>query len=173
MIEEMDANQAAEYLGLKTRQFRSYLAENLITYDMKVVNGKRKAMFTQDVLDEFKRNRAAGVRRTKAAEVIPPGEILSAPVERAVARIQPALPGIDDKDERKQADLLAVAFSKNVAIKDKRTLSVGEASRLFGVPEAMIRDAHRDGALRGRKIGRGLRFLPSDLDTFITGLFGG
>jgi excisionase family DNA binding protein len=177
MIEEMDATQAAEYLGLKTRQFRAYLSEGLIARESKVVNGKRKDMFTREALDEFKASRARGVKRVKTPEVIPAGEPLPAPVETAVARIQPTLPGIpppvigEQIGPEKQADLLAVAFSKTVAIKDKRTLSAQEAAQLFGLPESVIRRAYRDGALRGRKIGRGIRFRPEDVEKFKDSLF--
>lgn len=58
-----------------------------------------------------------------------------------------------------------------VPLADKRTLSTAEAAQLFGLPEAVIRRAYKDGALRGRKVGRGVRYLPADLDAFTRGLF--
>ncbi len=58
-----------------------------------------------------------------------------------------------------------------VPLADKRTLSTAEAAQLFGLPEAVIRRAYKDGSLRGRKVGRGVRYLPADLDAFTRGLF--
>ena len=51
----------------------------------------------------------------------------------------------------------------------KLTLSFKEASRLSGVPESHLRTAYADGALRGAKIGRGVRVTPDDVRKYVEG----
>lgn len=66
-----------------------------------------------------------------------------------------------------QAHQTPAIAASDVPLRDKMTLSFGEAARLSGVPESHLRAAYASGGLRGAKIGRGVRVTPDDVRKYV------
>jgi excisionase family DNA binding protein len=165
----MNKEQAAATLGITVRTLQRHMAAHRIGFAMRKTATGEEATFSAEEVARFKAQRDALTETvTPAANV---SEVVGAPsqaLERAGGEqgMQAFASMIADALQAREAQGNGIPA---VPLRDKMTLSFKEASRLSGVPESHLRTAYADGALRGAKIGRGVRVTQDDVRKYVEG----
>jgi excisionase family DNA binding protein len=171
----MNIKEAAEYLNISVKTLERKIAGGDISVAYVTGATGKQRTFERTELDRFKDAEAAKAETTSyvarprvAASAVSSSQGLQRTgggqgIEAFVSMITDALQanvaqGNDHARSLSPADLA-----------HKMTLSFKEASRLSGVPESHLRTAYADGALRGAKIGRGVRVTPDDVRKYVEG----
>jgi excisionase family DNA binding protein len=165
----MNIKEAAEYLNISVKTLERKIAGGDISVAYVTGATGKQRTFERTELDRFKDAEAAKAETTSyvarprvAASAVSSSQGLQRNrggqgIEAFVSMIADAL-----KARETQGNGIPT-----VPLRDKMTLSFKEASRLSGVPESHLRTAYADGALRGAKLGRGVRVTPDDLRAYV------
>jgi len=167
----MNIKEAAEYLGISVKTLERKIASGDVSVAyVPGATGKQRT-FERAELDRFKDAETARAHATTyvarprvAPDVTSPSQALQrAGGEQGIAMFASL---VADALQAREAQGNGIPA---VPLRDKMTLSFKEASRLSGVPESHLRTAYADGALRGAKIGRGVRVIPDDVRKYVEG----
>jgi excisionase family DNA binding protein len=160
----MNKKEAAEYLGISSRQIENYAKQNKLsvrkekgkTGDIAVYDEKELRRLKAE-LDSKRIMRPAVT--TETDESNERRELIRASDSRLsdVPKIFDLVKALTDG---KKADTI-------IAISHKPLLKLDEAAALTGLSRQLLRQAIEDGELKGRLIGRAYRIKRVDLDKFI------
>jgi excisionase family DNA binding protein len=160
----MNKKEAAEYLGISSRQIENYAKQNKLsvrkekgkTGDIAVYDEKELRRLKAE-LDSKRIMRPAVT--TETDESNESRELVRASDSRLsdVSKIFDLVKALTDG---KKADTI-------IAISHKPLLKLDEAAALTGLSRQVLRQAIEDGKLKGRIIGRAYRVKRVDLDEFI------
>lgn len=165
----MNKTEAAAFLGVSVRSLENYTAQGLLLAG--TVRGKTRPLvdYAPEDLQAFKNERDGAPENATASLAI-------AVPERTLPQGTKALAKPDDFITRgEMSDWLIVAFSLDakrtaplVSLDKKHSLHLDEAAELSGFPKDQIRRALVSGELFGKKIGRGWKVKPFDLEMWVT-----
>jgi excisionase family DNA binding protein len=160
----MNKKEAAEYLGISSRQIENYAKQNKLsvrkekgkTGDIAVYDEKELRRLKAE-LDSKRTIRPAVT--TETSESNERRELIRASDSRLsdVPKIFDLVKALTDS---KKADTI-------IAISHKPLLKLDEAAALTGLSRQILRQAIESGKLSGRIIGRAYRVKRADLDAFI------
>jgi excisionase family DNA binding protein len=159
----MNKKEAAEYLGVSTRLVEKYASEGRIgavTY----VRGRtgKQAEYDRQAVEKLKATLdtpdTALAARTPEARLFAAllAEILERREQANIEAIRGLLKGGSDKPR-----------SASVRLSEKLLLTINDCRMLTGLSRQILRQAIRDGKLKGGLIGRSFRIKRDDLDRYI------
>ena len=175
----MNKQEAADFLNVSARAVERYTQQGKLSVNYKPGRTRPVAEYRKGELEALRaeinanlyhqrpaheKANPANPEQSSAVGAIPPSQAL----ERAGGEqgMQAFASMIADALKAREVQGNGIPA---VPLRDKMTLSFKEASRLSGVPESHLRTAYADGALRGAKIGRGVRVTPDDVRRYVEG----
>jgi excisionase family DNA binding protein len=152
----MNKEQAAAALGITVRTLQRHMAAHRIGFAMRKTATGEEATFSQEEVARFKAQRDALTETvTPAANV---SEVIGHAPAQALERQASA--------EGMQAFALMIADALQGNHAPKMLLTLTDAAEVSGLSASHLLDAIHDGRLDGRKIGRGFKIRPADLQEY-------
>jgi excisionase family DNA binding protein len=157
----MNKEEARNELGISVRSLQRLVqSEKISVTYRRGASGKQEAIFNPEEIENYKRGRDAEIIKPSVA---PTGDTALARSDATTSDTALARNVIE-------TFLNAIGQKPAVAIADKPLLKLDEAAALTGLSRQILRQAIKDGKLKGRIIGRGFRVKREDLDKFIKNL---
>lgn len=157
----MDKSTAAAFLNVSERTLNRYAASGKVGVTYKQQQGARSiADYNEDDLRQLKQELETEVITTATSLAPVKHSMTMIDAIELLSRLVIVFESLESKIQH-QAKLP----------QGKLTLNLTEASELSGLSRNWLKQQLKNGALPGKKIGRGWRILTTDLNCFVDALF--